>query len=89
MIINGLDVKIATNLLLFRSKKIDIYMKRLSEHINESNKTTRLPINYDLDSDVYNVLSDLAYQYNLKGKDFEKEDVEKAFERFLEKFYEE
>ena len=64
-------------------------MKNLVEHINESNKTTRLPINYELDSDVYNVLSDLAYQYELKGKGFEKEDVEEAFEYFLEKFYEE
>lgn len=63
-------------------------MKNLIEYINESNKTTRLPINYELDHDIYNVLSDLAYQYDLKGKDFEKEDVEAAFEWFLEKFYE-
>ena len=62
-------------------------MKNLSEYINESNKTTRLPINYELDSDIYNVLSDLAYQYELKGKEFEQEDVEKAFEWFLEKFF--
>lgn len=62
-------------------------MKSLSEHITESNKTTRLPINYELDSDIYNVLADLAYQYDLKGKDFEKEDVEEAFEGFLERFF--
>lgn len=64
-------------------------MKNLVEYINESSKTTRLPINYELDSDIYSVLSDLAYQYELKGKDFEKKDIEKAFEYFLEKFYEE
>lgn len=64
-------------------------MKNLVDFINESNKTTRLPINYELDSDIYNVLSDLAYQYDLKGKDFEKKDVEEAFELFLDKFYEE
>lgn len=63
-------------------------MKNLVDFINESNKTTRLPINYELDSDIYNVLSDLGYQYELKGKGFEKKDVEKAFEYFLEKFYE-
>lgn len=62
-------------------------MKNLVDCINESNKTTRLPINYELNSDIYNVLGDLAYQYELKGKDFEKEDVEKAFEWFLEKFF--
>lgn len=62
-------------------------MKNLNEYINESNKTTRLPINYELNTDIYNVLGDLAYQYELKGKDFEKEDVEKAFEWFLEKFF--
>lgn len=64
-------------------------MKGLADYINESNKTTQLPINYDLNSDIYNILADLAYQYELKGKDFEKKDVENAFEWFLEKFYEE
>lgn len=64
-------------------------MKGLADYINESNKTTQLPINYDLKSDIYNILADLAYQYELKGKDFEKKDVENAFEWFLEKFYEE
>lgn len=64
-------------------------MKTLKDFVNESGKTTRLPINYELDFDIYNVLSDLAYQYELKGKEFEQEDVEKAFEWFLEKFYEE
>lgn len=62
-------------------------MKTLKDFVNESGKTTRLPINYELNSDIYNVLGDLAYQYDLKGKDFEKEDVEKAFEWFLEKFF--
>lgn len=62
-------------------------MKNLNEYINESNKTTRLPINYQLNTDIYNVLGDLAYQYELKGKDFEKEDVEEAFNWFLEKFF--
>ena len=64
-------------------------MKGLADYINESNKTTQLPINYNLNSDIYNILADLAYQYELKGKDFEKKDVENAFEWFLEKFYEE
>lgn len=62
-------------------------LKDFVNFVNESGKTTRLPINYELDSDIYSVLSDLAYQYDLKGKDFEKEDVEKAFEWFLEKFF--
>ena len=62
-------------------------MKNLNEYINESNKTTRLPINYDMNSDIYNILADLAYQYELKGKDFEKKDAEEAFEWFLEKFF--
>lgn len=62
-------------------------MKTLKDFVNESGKTTRLPINYELDSDIYSVLSDLAYQYELKGKDFEQKDVEKAFEWFLEKFF--
>lgn len=85
--VNGIVAKTGCNQLLFRLNKTK-YMKNLNEYINESNKTTRLPINYELDSDIYNVLSDLAYQYELKGKDFEKKDIENAFEYFLEKFYE-
>lgn len=84
---NGIVVKTVKNRVIIQIEKIKIYMKNLSEYINESNKTTRLPINYELDSDIYNVLSDLAYQYELKGKDFEQKDVEKAFEWFLEKFF--
>ena len=84
----GIVAKTGYNWLLFRLNKTK-YMKGLVEFINESSKTTRLPINYELDSDIYNILSDLAYQYELKGKDFEKKDIEKAFEYFLEKFYEE
>lgn len=84
---NGIVVKTVKNRVIIQIEKIKIYMKNLNEYINESNKTTRLPINYELDSDIYNVLSDLAYQYELKGKDFEQKDVEKAFEWFLEKFF--
>lgn len=62
-------------------------MKTLKDFVNESGKTTRLPINYELNTDIYNILGDLAYQYELKGKDFEKEDVEEAFKWFLEKFF--
>ena len=62
-------------------------LKDFVNFVNESGKTTRLPINYKLNTDIYNVLGDLAYQYDLKGKDFEKEDVEEAFKWFLEKFF--
>lgn len=62
-------------------------LKDCVNFVNESDKTTSRPINYKLNTDIYNVLGDLAYKYELKGKDFEKEDVEKAFEWFLEKFF--
>ena len=59
-------------------------MKNLVDCINES-KTTRLPISFDLYPDIDNVLGDLMWQYELKGKYIEKEDIEKAFAWFLEK----
>ena len=59
-------------------------MKDLKEFIIESKPS----FNFNVKSDIYNVLSDLAFEYDKKGKDFTKKDVEQAFEWFLMEFFE-
>jgi hypothetical protein len=57
-------------------------MKDLKEFINESKPS------FNVKSDIYKVLSDLAFEYDKKGKDFTKKDAEQAFEWFLMEFFE-
>jgi hypothetical protein len=62
-------------------------MKNIKEFINEENNK----YTYDLTHDVYGALSDVAFNYEMthKGKLFNKKDLKKAFEWFLDKFFEE
>lgn len=60
-------------------------MKSITNLLTEaSNKH----LTYDLKSDVYNVLSDLAFEYNKHNKDFNKNKVEEVIEWFLTEFFE-
>lgn len=58
-------------------------MKDLKDFINESKPT------FDVKSDIYNVLSDLAFEYHKKNKKFNQKDVEEALEWFTIQFFEE
>lgn len=63
-------------------------MKSLKESINEAKSViVNSEINFDLRSDVYNVLSDLAFEYDRRNKKFDKNKVEEAIEWFLDQFY--
>ena len=58
-----------------------------SEGLNEANTK----VTFDLRNDVYNVLAELAYEYNKKNKNhlLNKDAMEDALESFMDKFYEE
>ena len=43
--------------------------------------------NFDIRSDVYAVLEHLGLIYNVKGKEFDKKDLEEAFEWFLMEYF--
>lgn len=59
-------------------------MKSITNLLTEaSNKH----LSYDLKSDIYNVLSDLAFDYDKHNKDFDKDKVKEAIEWFLMEFY--
>jgi hypothetical protein len=64
-------------------------MKDIKDFITEANINTK--VTFDLQNDVYNVLAELAYEYNKKNKDhlFDKDAMEDALEFFMDKFYEE
>ena len=60
----------------------------LKESLNEA-KSLKLDtfINFDLQSDIYNALSDLAAEYEFGGKKFEEKDVKKALDWFMKNFF--
>ena len=63
-------------------------MKGLVEMINEAASVDR-KLSFDLQNDIYNVLADMGYEYEKKGKSFEEKDVREALDWVLEKFFEE
>ena len=58
-------------------------MKNLKDFITESKPS------FDVRSDVYNALTELAYAYHNKHKKFTQGDVEAACEWFIMNFFEE
>ena len=68
-------------------------MKGIVEMINEAaiNEAASVDrkLSFDLQNDIYNVLADMGYEYDKKGKSFEENDVRKALDWVLEKFFEE
>lgn len=64
-------------------------MKTLKEQLNEGIKPNLIEYkpNYNIQSDVYNILEELAYRYELKGKKFNQKEVEEALEWFTIHFF--
>lgn len=64
-------------------------MKTLKEQLNEGIKPNLIEYkpNYNVRSDVYNILAALAFRYVLKGKKFDQKEVEKALEWFTIHFF--
>lgn len=64
-------------------------MKTLKEQLNEGIKPNLIEYkpNYNVRSDVYNILAALAFGYELKGKKFDQKEVEEALEWFTIHFF--
>lgn len=65
-------------------------MKTLKDQLNEGIKPNMVeykPI-YNIQSDIYNILEELAFRYDLKGKKFEQKEVDEALEWFSLHFFE-
>ena len=76
---------------LYKLKELNENMglsKYLKNLLNEA-KTARLDtfVNFDLQSDIYNALCDLAAEYEFNGKKFDEKDVKKALDWFMKNFF--
>lgn len=58
-------------------------MKGLTDYINEA----AMKLTYNLSSDIYNMLSDLAFEYDKKRKKFDEDEVRAALDNFVDKFF--
>ena len=54
--------------------------------INEAASVDR-KLSFDLYNDVYNLLADMGHEYDKKGKEFDRGDMEDVFDWFLERFF--
>ena len=64
-------------------------MKQITTFLESKGKKIETNISLDdFQNDLYNVLSDLMFEYNQEGKNVNKSEFEKAIKWFTEKFYE-
>lgn len=64
-------------------------MKQITTFLESKGKKIETNISLDdFQNDLYNVLSDLMFEYNQAGKNVNKSEFEKAIKWFTEKFYE-
>lgn len=59
-------------------------METLKSYITESN----FKPSFDIRSDIYNVLTDLAFEYDKKNKNLDQNEWEEAMEWFVLNFFE-
>ena len=65
-------------------------MKTLKDTINEAFdiKLERM-MTWDVKSDIYNAIEDVAFKYDQRNKKFDKKDVEAACKWFVSRFFDE
>lgn len=64
-------------------------MKQITTFLESKDKKIETNVSLDdFQNDLYNVLSDLMFEYNQAGKNVNKSEFEKAIKVFTEKFYE-
>lgn len=64
-------------------------MKQITTFLESKGKKIETNISLDdFQNDLYNVLSDLMFEYNQAGKNVNKSEFEKAIKWFTEKIYE-
>ena len=57
-------------------------MKNIKDSINEAK------LSFDIKRDIYNALEELAYTYERKGREFNKQEVEESVDWFIMEFFE-
>lgn len=62
-------------------------IKNFIEESKSNNINTNISVD-DFSNDLYNVLTDLMFEYNQAGKNISKSDFEKEIKNFTNKFFE-
>ena len=64
-------------------------MKQITTFLESKGKKIETIVSLgDFQNDLYNVISDLMFEYNQAGKNVNKSEFEKAIKLFIKKFYE-
>ena len=64
-------------------------MKQITTFLESKDKKIETNVSLDdFKNDLYNVLSDLMFEYNQTGKNVNKSEFEKAIKLFIKKIYE-
>ena len=64
-------------------------MKQITTFLESKSKKIETNVSLDdFQNDLYNVLTDLMFEYNQVGKNVNKSEFEKAIKWFTKKFYE-
>lgn len=64
-------------------------MKQITTFLESKGKKIETIVSLgDFQNDLYNVLTDLMFEYNQAGKNVNKSEFEKAIKLFIKKFYE-
>ena len=64
-------------------------MKQITTFLESKGKKIETNVSLDdFQNDLYNVLSDLMFEYNQAGKNVNKSEFENAIKWFIKKFYE-
>lgn len=64
-------------------------MKQITTFLESKDKKIETNVSLDdFQNDLYNVLSDLMFEYNQTGKNVNKSEFEKAIKLFIKKIYE-
>ena len=64
-------------------------MKQITTFLESKGKKIETNVYLDdFQNDLYNVLTDLMFEYNQAGKNVNKSEFEKAVKLFIKKFYE-
>lgn len=68
------------------TEPIETEMPAANESLNEAKEISIKPT-FNLQNDVYNVLGDLAQEYDAHNKNFDEKDVKKALDWFMKNFF--
>lgn len=77
--------------LLENYRNVNLMKSIVESIVNEKVTAISTSIDYNVTDDIYNILSELAFEYEKNGKSklFDEKSVKKALDNFVNKFFQE